>query len=72
MSNYLCVISFQLMFYKTLSYRLAKALELKATITRCDLLSRFFCIDATSLCEFESDKMSQQVWIESQPINRIM
>ena len=29
----------------------------KATITRCDLSSRFFCIDATSLCEFESDKI---------------
>ena len=29
----------------------------KATITRCDLLPRFFCIDATLLCEFESDKI---------------
>ena len=29
----------------------------KATITRCDLSSRFFCIDATLLCEFESDKI---------------
>ena len=29
----------------------------KATITRCDLSPRFFCIDATSLCEFESDKI---------------
>ena len=27
MSNYLFVISFQLMFYKTLRYRLARALE---------------------------------------------
>ena len=26
-----------------------------ATITRCDLSPRFFCIDATLLCEFESD-----------------
>ena len=30
---------------------------LKATITRCDLSPRFFCIDATLLCEFESDKI---------------
>ena len=29
----------------------------KATITRCDLSPRFFCIDATLLCEFESNKM---------------
>ena len=29
----------------------------KATITRCDLSSRFICIDATLLCEFESDKI---------------
>ena len=29
----------------------------KATITRCDLSSRFFCIDATLLCELESDKI---------------
>ena len=29
----------------------------KATITLCDLLSRFFCIAATLLCEFESDKI---------------
>ena len=29
----------------------------KATITWCDLSSRFFCIDATLLCEFESDKI---------------
>ena len=29
----------------------------KATITRCDLSPRFFCIDATSLCEFENDKI---------------
>ena len=29
----------------------------KATITRCDLSPRFFCIDATLLCEFESDKI---------------
>ena len=25
----------------------------KATITRCDLSPRFFCIDATLLCEFD-------------------
>ena len=29
----------------------------KATITQCDLSSRFFCADATSLCEFERDKI---------------
>ena len=29
----------------------------KATVTRCDLSPRFFCIDATLLCEFESDKI---------------
>ena len=29
----------------------------KATITRCDLSPRFFGIDATLLCEFESDKI---------------
>ena len=29
----------------------------KAIITRCDLLPRLFCIDATLLCEFESDKI---------------
>ena len=34
-----------------------KELLPKATITRCHLSSRFFCIDATSLCEFESDKI---------------
>ena len=28
----------------------------KATTTRVDLSPRFFCIDATLLCEFESDK----------------
>ena len=32
-------------------------LECKATIARCDLSPRFFCIDATLLCEFESDKI---------------
>ena len=29
----------------------------KATVTRCDLSPLFFCIDATLLCEFESDKI---------------
>ena len=29
----------------------------KDTITLCDLSVRFFCIDATLLCEFESDNM---------------
>ena len=29
----------------------------KATITRCDLSPRFFCIDATLLCGFESHKI---------------
>ena len=31
--------------------------ETKAAITRCDLSPRFFCTDATLLCEFESDKI---------------
>ena len=31
--------------------------ECNATITWCDLSPRFFCIDATLLCEFESDKI---------------
>ena len=29
----------------------------KATITRCDLSPRFFCIDVMLLWEFESDKI---------------
>ena len=29
----------------------------EAMITWCDLSPRFFCIDATLLCEFESDKI---------------
>ena len=29
----------------------------KATITRCDLSPRFFCIDATLLSKFENDKI---------------
>ena len=29
----------------------------KATITRCDLSPRLFCIDATLLCKFESDEI---------------
>ena len=29
----------------------------KATITRCDLSPLFFCIDATLLCKFESNKV---------------
>ena len=28
-----------------------------ATITRCDLSPKFFCNDATLLCEFERDKI---------------
>ena len=28
-----------------------------AAIIRCDLSPRFFCIDATLLCKFESDKI---------------
>ena len=31
--------------------------ECKATITWCDLSPRFFCTDATLLCEFERDKI---------------
>ena len=34
MSNYLFVISFQLMFYKTLPYRLARASEIKYNALR--------------------------------------
>ena len=30
---------------------------IEATITRCYLSPRFFCIDATFLCEFESNKI---------------
>ena len=37
--------------------RAIKNLNPKATITRCDLSSRFFCIDAALLCEFESDEI---------------
>ena len=40
-----------------MSYQRTYHKHCKATITRCDLSPRFFCIDATSLCEFESDKM---------------
>ena len=29
----------------------------KTTVTWCDLSARSFCIDATLLCEFESDKI---------------
>ena len=28
-----------------------------AAVTWCDLSPQFFCIDATLLCEFESDKI---------------
>ena len=31
--------------------------SLKATVIRCDLSPRFFCVDATLLCQFESDKI---------------
>ena len=51
--------------WKTCTFGLTKKLPCldstvsftKATITLCDLSSRFFCIDATLLCEFESDKI---------------
>ena len=36
-----------------------KIAQCKATITQYDLSHRFFCIDATSLFEFENDK----VWV---------
>ena len=39
----------------------------KATITRCDLSPRFFCIDVKLLFEFESDKR-----YESTSLNRIV
>ena len=42
---------------QTLLNRVSPPKNLKATITRCDLSSRFFCTDATLLCEFESDKI---------------
>ena len=29
----------------------------KAGVTRCDLSDRFFCINAKSMCEFQSDKI---------------
>ena len=43
---------------EVLKNRTSKKRELtKAPITRCDLSPRFFCNDATSLCELESDKI---------------
>ena len=39
----------------------------KDTITLCDLSVRFFCIDATLFCEFESDN----IWINDLEKNRI-
>ena len=38
----------------------------KAAIRPCDLSPRFFCIDATLLCEFESDN----IWIYEFEYNR--
>ena len=39
--------------------RMVLSKQSKATITRCDIsfIARFFCIDATLLCKFESDKI---------------
>ena len=34
----------------------------KATITRCNLSARFFCIDATLLCKFESVNPLRKKW----------
>ena len=36
---------------------LKKKKQMKATITWWDLSPGFFCIDATLLCEFESNKI---------------
>ena len=54
----------QIIIYVFICFSLQKTLSekrisnmVKATITRCDLSPRFFCIDATFLCEFESDKI---------------
>ena len=41
MSNYLCVISFQLMFYKTLRYRLARALRVLQKLKLANTWSYF-------------------------------
>ena len=40
---------------RILRKKIAK-LNPKAVIARCDLSPRFFCIHATLLCEFESDR----------------
>ena len=42
-------------FFETVTF--VEFLLFKATITPCDLSPRFFCTDATLLCEFESDKI---------------
>ena len=39
------------------NYQRYNTVRSRATITRCDLSPQFFCIDATLLCEFESDKI---------------
>ena len=39
-------------------FQLTTEWAVKATNTRCDLLPRFFCIDATLLCEYDSNKTS--------------
>ena len=46
-----------LLFYMGKNGLVGIQLPTKAAITRCDLSPRFFCIDATLLCEFESDKV---------------
>ena len=33
------------------------SIDAEATITLCDLSSRFLCNDATFLCEFENNKI---------------
>ena len=44
-------------YFSTDSNRHYLVRHYSGTITLCDLSSRFFCIDATLLCEFESNKI---------------
>ena len=43
--------------FRGLKVKIGMGTDFMATITRCNLSPRFFCIDATLLCEFESDKI---------------
>ena len=54
MSNYLFVISFQLMFYKTLRYRLARALHILYINFRSDTYKhypRYLLADVLKMCK---------------------